>query len=125
MNESESVKKNKFPELDQYLSGLFHQGWKDVFDWSGETPNYEGVVRYFKLRNRNRYKEDELKELREFLNLKLENNEIESIVRNDWGIAFRPAYINLTHKQWLEKILKILEEPIEKTEQERIPEFIG
>lgn len=117
--------KDRFPELNQYLGGLFHQAWKDVFRWDKQQPSFEGVVRYFKLRNIECYEKDELYELRKFLSLELNTDEIENIIRNEWGIAFRPAYINLTYKQWLERILDIFEEPIEKTKKEYIPEFTG
>ncbi len=117
--------KERFPELNQYLGGLFHQAWKEVFEWNQQKSSFEGVVRYFKLRNSECYEEDELFELKKFLSLDLSKEEIEVILRNEWGIAFRPAYINLTHREWLEEILRILEEPIEETKKHFIPEFIG
>jgi CdiI immunity protein len=99
---------DKFPELYQYLGGLFHQDWKDVFDWNNEKPSFEGVVRYFKVLNQECYKQDESASLKKFLLLNLSSDDVENILRK-WNIAFRPAYINLTHKEWLERVLEILE----------------
>ena len=115
----------KFPELYQYLGGLFHQDWFHVFDWKGQKPDFEGVIKYFKIRNWKYYEKQELKELKMFLELNLSDVEIENIMRKEFNLGIRPAYWNLTHKKWLERILEILEEPIEKTKQEFIPEFIG
>lgn len=115
----------KFPELYQYLAGLFHQDWKDVFDWKEQKYSFEAVVRYFKVRSSQNYRQQELRELKEFLNLGLETDDVTRIIKTEWGIAFRPAYINLTHKQWLERILEILEEPMEETKKHFIPEFVG
>jgi hypothetical protein len=117
--------KKKFPELYQYLGGLFHQDWKDVFDWKEQKPHFEGVINYFKITNSKCYENEEMKELKMFLALNLSDAEIESIMRKEFNLGIRPAYWNLTHKEWLELILKILEEPMEKTKKEFIPEFIG
>ena len=115
----------KFPEFYQFLGSYFHQDWKDFSDWKGQNPCFEGIVRHFKLIDSKSKAKEELTELKDFLSLGLTENEIEQILRTDWGIAFRPAYINLTHKAWLERILEILEEPIEETKKHFIPEFIG
>lgn len=114
----------EFSELYQYLGGLFHQYWKDVFDWKGQEANFEGVVRYFKIRNSKHYEKEELKELKEFLNLDLTESQVEDVM-DEWNIAYYPYGSNMTYIEWLNGILKILEEPIEKTKREFIPEFIG
>lgn len=117
--------KERFPELYQFLGCYFHQDWKDFSDWKDQTPSFEGIVRHFKLIDSKSNAKEELSELKQFLGLDLKTEEIEYIIKSEWGIAFRPAYINLTHKEWLEDILKILEEPMEKTKSQFIPEFIG
>lgn len=117
--------KKNFPELYQYLGGLFHQDWSYVFDWKGQPPDYKGVVRYFKVRNSKSLEKSELKDLKTFLSLNLSEDAIEQVMTREFKIGIRPAFWNLTHKLWLENILQILEEPMEKTKQEFIPKFIG
>lgn len=114
----------RFSELNQYLGGLFHQYWKNVFDWKGQNESFEGVVRYFKVRNSEHYEKEELKELKEFLNLGLTESEIENVM-DEWNIAYYPYGANMTYIEWLNDVLGILEEPMEKTKKEFIPEFIG
>lgn len=113
-----------FPELYQLLGGLFHQDWLHVFDWKGQESSYEGVIRYFKNRNEETAVNQWKDELRGFLNLKLSESEMEDVM-DEWNIAYYPYGGNLTYIEWLQGILKILEEPIEKTKKEFIPEFIG
>jgi hypothetical protein len=114
-----------FPELYQFLGCYFHQDWKDFSDWKGHTPSFEGIVRHFKVIDSKTNAKEEIKELKMFLALNLSDMEIESIMRKDFNLGIRPAYWSFTHKEWLERILEILEEPIEKTKKEFIPEFIG
>lgn len=116
--------KERFPELHQYLNGLFHQDWKDVFYWNGQKPSFEGIIRYFKVENQQNYEQEELKELKEFLGLGLSESEVEDVM-DEWNIAYYPYGANMTYIEWLQGILKILEEPIEKTKKEFIPGFIG
>lgn len=119
------IYEEKFPILYQYLGGLFHQDWIHVFDWKEQKPHFEGVIKYFKIRNSKCYEKEEMKELKMFLELNLIDAEIENVMRKDFNLGIRPAYWNLTHKEWLERVLEILEEPMEKTRKEFIPEFIG
>lgn len=116
--------KEKFPELYQYLGGLFHQDWKDVFDWQTQKPSFEGVVRYFKVRNIKCFEKAELNELGQFLSLGLSENEVE-VIMDEWNIAYYPYGIKLTYIEWLKRILEILEEPMEETKKQFIPEFVG
>ena len=115
----------KFPELYQFLGGLFHQDWSYVYDWKGNTPNYEGVIRDAKIREHKLYLEKNIIELKIFLNLNLDESEIETIMRKKFKLGIRPEFWNLTHKLWLGRILQILEEPMEETKKHFIPEFIG
>lgn len=115
--------KERFPNLYQLLSGYFHQDWVHVFDWKGQTPSYEAVVRYYKSSNPSSVVEKDTEELEEFLSLGLDEDAIYEAIRHEWQIAFRPAYINLTYKKWLENTLGILKEPMEKTKKEFIPDF--
>jgi CdiI immunity protein len=114
----------RFPALYQFLGCYFHQDWKDFSDWKGQAPSFEGIVRHFKVIDSKTNAKEELNELISFLSLNLAENEIEDVM-DEWNIAYYPYGIKITYKEWLERILEILEEPIEKTKKEFIPDFIG
>lgn len=116
--------KEKFPKLYQFLGCYFHQDWKDFSDWKGQKPSFEGIVRHFKVIDSKTNGKEELKELKEFLGLGLSESEVEDVV-DKWNIAYYPYGRNLTYIEWLKSVSEILEEPIEKTKSEFIPEFIG
>ncbi len=70
------------------------------------------------------YAKEQLSELKKFLDLNLTESEVEDVM-DEWNIAYYPYGANMTYIEWLNNILTILEEPIEKTRKEFIPEFIG
>ena len=39
-----------FPNLG-YILGYFHQRWSSLYDWQGNTINFESVIRYAKTEN--------------------------------------------------------------------------
>lgn len=114
----------KYPELCQFI-GLFHQDWDVFFDWAGRESSYKGIVKFYKTNNPLQYVEQTTKELQEFLNLALSEDEIYNVMKSSFYVSYRPAGENLTYYQWLEGILRILEEPMEKTKAEFIPKFTG
>ena len=113
----------KFPELYQFLGCYFHQDWKDFSDWKGHKPSFEGIVRHFKVVDSKNNVKEEVRELIEFLNLGLNESEVEDVM-DKWNIAYYPYGRNLTYIEWLKRVLEILEEPIEETTKHFIPEFI-
>lgn len=99
--------RRRYYDLEQFLSGFFHQDWKEVYDWQGETPSFEGVVRHFK----SVAKPDELRrtaeQLRQFLSLALSDGEIAETF-DQIHLAYNARARGGTERGWLEAILKIL-----------------
>lgn len=114
----------KFPELYQLLGGFFHQDWVHVFDWKDQSPTFEGVIRYYKNKAKQGSINQDVKELKVFLSLGLSESEVEDVM-DEWSVAYYPYGRKITYNKWLQSILDVLEEPVEKTKQEFIPEFIG
>jgi len=131
MPEPTKVEKGKyskqFPEVRGILAGYFHEDQFDVFDWNGHQKGYQPIVRYHKSIQPDEYLREEIKELREFLILSQDWDEdkLEDILLNDFSGSIYAPFFKMTYKEFLEGILKILEEPMEKTKSEFIPKFIG
>jgi hypothetical protein len=102
--------KKSYYELNQFLGCYFHQDWKEVMDWQGKTPNFEAIVRFYKLTNPQLTVRQTIEELQGILSLKLSDKKLSEILERDFGVAFNPSYVSLTDRRWLESILKILED---------------
>ncbi len=117
----------QFPELSGLLGGYFHEDMFDGFDWKGNQKSYQAVIRYHKSIQPEKYVKEETRELKEFLALSRtwDDDKIDDILGDDFGnCLFAPAY-GMTYREFLEGILEILEEPMEKTRSQFIPKFIG
>jgi len=117
----------QFPELSSLLGGYFHEDMFDVFDWNEHEKNHTSIIRYHKSIQPKKYLLEEVNELKEFLELSRSWNEdkLEEILLNDFrGSIYAPG-AGITYRKFLNDILEILEEPIEKTKSEFIPKFIG
>lgn len=104
----------RFYELYQFLGGYFHQDWNDVMNWQGHEPNFEEIVRFYKNEN----PPDEVTkisdELRRFLALPLSEMELRKALQ-EFNVCYRPQYRGMDHRQWLEAVLGILEDPTATT----------
>lgn len=109
----------RFYELDQFLGCYFHQDWKIVLDWQGETPTFEAAVRHFKAKNLPDYVAEVAIQLRQFLALSLNDDDIETTL-DQANVAYNPRARGLTERQWLEKVLEILKEPSEHSHAMRV-----
>ncbi len=110
---------NRFLKLG-YLLGYFHQMWARTYDWSGHEIDFVPVVRYFKVDNNLNATIDAIADLQDLLGLGLDERELEEIIDEYTTSGYSPL---ATHRQFLECILEILQEPIEKTKQEFIPRY--
>jgi CdiI immunity protein len=97
--------RQRFRALEQFLSGYFHQDWKDDYDWRGETPNTEEVARFFKSQNPPADVARTAEELRRFLSL--DDQEIRDAL-DRINLAYNPRARGLTERRWLETLLRIL-----------------
>ncbi|MBA3786615.1 MAG: hypothetical protein H0X15_13960 [Acidobacteria bacterium] len=115
----------QFPELSSLLGGYFHEDMFYVFDWKAHKPNYKSVIRYIKSIQEPDYLSKKITELREFLKLSREWDEdkLREILHKDLGNCLYAPFFKMTYREFLEGILEILEEPMEKTKSEFIPQM--
>lgn len=104
----------KFPELYQFFGGYFYQGWIADYRWENETPNFAAVVRHFKAINPIPTVMRVRNELEDLLRCGLNEENLAQALQN-LGSNFYPSAENLTHQQWLDKILEILNESNSKS----------
>ena len=103
--------KERFPNLYQFLGSYFNQSWKEFYDWKDATPNFEAVVNYYKSISSTADIRQVSKELRDFLALSIDEKDFEVIVRDEFFVWFTLRSRGMNKRQWLEAVLKILDEP--------------
>lgn len=117
----------QFPNLAYLLDCYFHEDQFQVFDWSGREHNYEGIVRYFKIKENAEQISKTEKDLEEFLKISFQWDEekLDEILRLSFdGIFFAP-FFGITYREFLEGVLRILKEPLQISQSKFIPKFIG
>jgi hypothetical protein len=114
--------KKKFYELGQFLGGFFHQDWAVVFNWKGQEPNFEAIVRSYVATDTAQSVNKVKEELKQLLALHLTDNQLENLVSDEFGVAYSPTRRGTTFRQWLEQILEILQEP---SNPKNAMEFVG
>lgn len=102
-----------FPELDQFFSGYFHQDWKDDYDWGSQEHLFEQVVRHYKTEDSQAGISKTVEELTLFLELNLTDEKIHRIVEEEFSSWYTPRSRGMNKRQFLEKVLEVLKEPIE------------
>ncbi len=115
----------QFPQVRSILAGYFHEDMFYVFDWKGHEPNYKSVIKYIKSVQEPEYLSKKKTELKEFLELSSSWNEdkLEDILLNDFNGSIYAPGVGITYREFLEGILEVLEEPMEKTKSEFIPQM--
>ena len=127
MTEPTKVEKGKyskqFPNLG-YILGYFHEDMFDGFEWNGRQPNYEGVIKYIKTQDSLTVNEKAPSEFREFLSLSQnwDEDKLSDVLSEDFVCMYRAPFFKMTYREFLEGILEILEEPMEKIKSEFIPQ---
>lgn len=115
-----------FPSIN-YVFGYLHPNWYHTYDWNGGEPEYKPIIRLFKVKDSPETLQKaivELKELKKF-GESFDDEEWYDYFMTDSSLGYYPPGVGLTYKEWLEDVLIILEEPMEKTNKHFIPEFIG
>jgi hypothetical protein len=103
-----------FPKLRNLLGGYFHQDWKYDYNWEGHQPNFEEVVRFYKVVNPVTTVSQAINELHNFLNLQMSETDLSELFKSA-GICYNPKARKMTYRYWLERILEILEDPLATT----------
>ena len=112
--------RNRYPKLTSLLGGYLHQDWKECYLWDGK-PHYAPIVRFFKTNNSQSTVQEAATELKDFLSKEYDEERLEDALYHHFILGLMPSSWGMTFKEWLEDILKILEEPIEKTKKQYIP----
>lgn len=100
----------RFPALNMYFAGYFHQDWKYDYDWEGEEPDFERLVRHTKAESSSRETNITIKELEDFLALNLDENEMDKAF-DAFGSFFYAPGRNIKYRHFAEKILEIFKKP--------------
>lgn len=103
--------RKQFYDLNQFIGGYFHQDWGIDYDWKGEEPDFETVVRFYKAKNPPATVARTTEQLQRFLALRLDDEQVEEVVGREFRSFYNPGPRGLTERQWLEEVLKILKEP--------------
>lgn len=113
-----------YPNLSELLNFL-HQDWKIMFEWEGSKPDYQMAIRKLKVANLPDVRQKITSELTKIISCNFDEEKLEEIVNDEFGSAFYPPGVGLSYQNWLNEILRIFEEPIEKTKGEFLPKFVG
>ncbi|HAA28037.1 MAG TPA: hypothetical protein DCE56_10695, partial [Cyanobacteria bacterium UBA8553] len=99
-----------YGELRQFFGGYFHQDWTYTYDWQGQPPSYQVIVRAFKAKNSPAVTQV-TQELEQFIadHLTLEDDwDLGQIVNNELLCSIYATGLKLTYQQLLKDILTIL-----------------
>jgi CdiI immunity protein len=110
-----------YPTLSNLIGAYLHQDWLHVYDWEDKKQHYQPVVRFFKTHNPPSFVDQATNELKQFLAEEHDEEHLEDYLYHHFVLGLNISYLNITNKEWLEDVLKILEEPMEKTKKEWIP----
>jgi hypothetical protein len=115
----------KFPKLRNLFGSYFTPYWEDDYEWNGNEPSFREIIRFYKTNNPKESVAQATKELGILLSEYKSESELEDIMCDGFVNSYYPYGDDSTYLEWLNEILKILEEPIEKTKKEFIPKFVG
>jgi CdiI immunity protein len=110
----------KYPALANLVGGYFHQDWKECYLWDS-NPDYPPIVRFYKTNNGIDWVNQTIAELKEILSKDYDESTLKTIIYRKLHMNLHLPHWNLTYKEWLEDVLRILEEPMEKTKKQYIP----
>jgi CdiI immunity protein len=109
----------KYPKLANLMGAYFNQDWHLFYLWDIE-PDYPPVVRFYKVHNPQSSLTQLIKELKEFLSKGYDESALEDAM-DDLVMELNLPHWKLTYQEWLEDVLRILEEPMEVTKKQYIP----
>ena len=115
--------RERYPKLANLLGSYFNQDWELGYFWGEHEPHYAPVVRFYKTHNPPASVEQAARELKEFLALGFDEERLGDALQHHFVMQMSVSYWGLTFRGWLEEVLKILEEPTEKTKKQFIPPF--
>ncbi len=99
------------------LWAYLERGWETEYDWRGQEPTFEAVVRHFVAINPPEFVNRAIAEMRCLLAQPLGERLLAEIVKHDFCVAYDPLGKGLSYRQWLEVVASILEEPRETAKE--------
>ena len=102
--------KQDYAELYQFFAGHFHQFWKDELRRRGEEPNFESMVNLYLKEASAEKAARSAQLLEEIINQRLDEDELSDVIFRKLGAWIRPAGFGMANQEWLEAVLKILQE---------------
>lgn len=105
----------KFPELYQFFGGYFYQGWASDYRWESANASFAAVVRHFRAVNPPLTVGRVRNELESLLALALDDSALGQALAELGSNFYAPAE-GLNNRQWLEKILDVLQESSTKAQ---------
>lgn len=113
-------------ELFQLFGGYLNQSWLDIYIWDGREPSYSTIIRKYKTEDSKEGIKKTISELKNIIGIAKHYDEEKwgNILTWELGLGYDPSGDNLTYREWLEDVLKILEEPREETLKHFIPERV-
>lgn len=114
-----------FPNIN-YVFGFLNQDWRHDYDWKNGKPMYQSVIRFFKTVSSQEMIDKAIIDLKSLIKLgkNFDNDDWYDYFMSDSSLGYYPPGDGLTEYEWLKNVLLILEEPMETTKKEFIPEFI-
>jgi hypothetical protein len=118
--------RKKYPNLSQLFGGYLNQSWKEIYIWEGRKPAYQPVIRNFKTDVLGENIDKTIVQLKDIMKIGNDMNEedFSDFLYEELSLGYYPLGDNLTDQEWIEDVLKILEEPMEETLKHWIPKGI-
>lgn len=114
-------------DLYQFFAGYFPQGLGEIYIWEEKEPHYHAIVRKLKTEITKEQLDKTIAQLKDILIVGKGSDEEDWADILTWGglgLNYYPPGSGQTYEEWLEDVLKILEEPMEETLKHFIPERI-
>jgi CdiI immunity protein len=111
--------------LFHVFGGYLNQSFHHIYVWEDKKPQYEPLIRKYKTEDTQEGIDKTIAQLKDIMIIgKGSDEEGWGNILDDLSLGYYPPGDNLTYEEWLEDVLKILEEPMEETLRHWIPERI-
>jgi CdiI immunity protein len=113
-------------DLYQLFGGYLNQSWIDIYIWEGKKPSYQPLIRKYKTEDTQEGIDKTIAQLKDIMKIGkgMSEDDFSDSLYLGLSLGYYPPGDDLTHEQWLEDVLKILEEPMEETLKHWIPKRI-
>lgn len=113
-------------DLYQFFGGYINQSRVDIYIWEGNKPNYQPVIRKYKTEDTQEGITKTVVQLKDIIQIgkTMNDEDFSDFLYMELSVGYYPPGDNLTCEQWLEDVLKILEEPMDETLKHWIPKRI-